>query len=287
MPIGADVESGGRAVDRAGQLDPEPVRPLHGHLERAVHRDLLDLGPFDVDMRRRRQLTAVRIDREVCGLGALVAEGQHQLAISNQAGNRRLVRDRTGRTAAGLLLRHRLVGRRRRLPARDRRRHRAGLVDRRLPIGAVEVERRGEVATRGPSPAADVRLPYAGPQLEEADHRGVVEHLRVHVPADRPRRHHRHRYSRAEPDRLTGVPVVALTRGRPRRDRRRDVVEVPVVLVEVDQQHGLRPGLRVGRDRVEQVVDEVRAADRRGRSGVLGVDRGRHQPADLRQRARP
>jgi hypothetical protein len=63
------------------------------------------------------------------------------------------------------------------------------------------------------------------------------------------------------------------------------VIEVAVVLVEVDEQNGPRPRVRILRQRVEDVVDEVGATDRSRGARMFGVDRRRHQPHDLRQRA--
>src|SRR5262245_20836694 len=67
-------------------------------------------------------------------------------------------------------------------------------------LEVVETERGRQIADRVTSPRADVRLGYAGDALEELQLRGVVGHLGVDVPADRPRRNDDARHPEAEPD---------------------------------------------------------------------------------------
>ncbi len=59
----------------------------------------------------------------------------------------------------------------------------------RVAVGVGEVERRREVTGHGAPPRADVRLTHAETPFQEAQHRRVVEHLRVHPAAAAPRRH--------------------------------------------------------------------------------------------------
>ncbi|CAJ7704638.1 Uncharacterised protein [Burkholderia pseudomallei] len=132
----------------------------------------------------------------------------------------------------------------------------------------------------------------------------MVEHLRAHEAALRPRRHDRHRHARAEAVRQAVGRVAAAAarvhdvvdlavdghgrqalRARRRRLRRHDVIEEAVVLVVHDEEHGLAPHVGVRRQRVEDLRRVVRAV--RGRvSRMLGERRGRQQPRHLRQLVR-
>ncbi|MNX84863.1 hypothetical protein D3C86_1166800 [compost metagenome] len=148
--------------------------------------------------------------------------------------------------------------------------------------------------------------------LDEAQHRGVVEHLRVHPATAAPRRDHVHRHARAGAEhaavgrglraaafggrlrevlglqvvggecRLASRGLVSVERGCRRRGH---VVEVAVVLVEVDQQHGLAPHLGHGGERIEDFLEEPCALHRAGRARMLAVGRGRVDPAHLWQAA--
>ncbi|MNQ57939.1 hypothetical protein D3C85_721100 [compost metagenome] len=63
------------------------------------------------------------------------------------------------------------------------------------------------------------------------------------------------------------------------------MVEVAVVLVEVDEQHGLAPHLGHGGERIERFLDVPAALHWARRAGVLGVGGGCHDPRHLRQLA--
>ncbi len=147
-----------------------------------------------------------------------------------------------------------------------------------------EAERAGEVAERLAAPRCDVRLAYAGDLFQELEHRGVVELLGGDVAADAPRRDHERRHADAAADRPVrrSAHLDELT-GRPRRrKRRRDVVEQPIVLVVVDDEHGLRPEVPVLGDGVELRGEEVRAGRRKVRR-VLALTRGGEDPRDGRE----
>ncbi len=75
----------------------------------------------------------------------------------------------------------------------------------------------------------------------------------------------------------------AAVRTARRHRRRRHVVEQTVILVEIDDQHGPGPHLRVCRQGIEHTGGIVGAFGRAGGSGVLGIDVGRDHPRDLRQ----
>jgi hypothetical protein len=71
---GPYVEAGRDTVRRAGQFDPEAVRALDSEFVRTTDRYLFDELARDVDMCRRGQLTAVRVDREVRRCVRIVAQ---------------------------------------------------------------------------------------------------------------------------------------------------------------------------------------------------------------------
>ncbi len=81
---------------------------------------------------------------------------------------------------------------------------------------------------------------------------------------------------------LAGEHAAVIGRGA----RRRHMVEEAVVLVEVDQEHGLAPDVRIGRQRIEHFLRVPGTLHRAGRPRVLGVGGRRHDPRDLRQAAR-
>ncbi|MCY1225481.1 hypothetical protein D9M72_376780 [compost metagenome] len=223
------------------------------------------------------------------------------------------------RTRAGVLLRQRGRGRH-----RDRRLGllpggqaggvgtggAAGQRGQGLGVGRGKVESAGQVAADGTAVGADLRLHHAEARLQEAQHRGVVEHFRVDPAAAAPRRHHPHRHARAGAEGLAvlrrllgrgGLEVEVLVRhlrvveGRlagqravqvaRRRGRRRAVVEEAVVLVEVDQQHGLAPDLGRCRQRVQDSLHVPAALGRAGRAGVLAELGRRDDPRHLGQLA--
>ncbi len=63
------------------------------------------------------------------------------------------------------------------------------------------------------------------------------------------------------------------------------MVEVPVVLIEIDERDGARPCVEVRGNDIEEVVDQVRAAHRRRRTRVFRQGRSRNHPDHLRQGA--
>ena len=73
--------------------------------------------------------------------------------------------------------------------------------------------------------------------------------------------------------------------GAGRGDRRRDVVEESVVLVVHVEQHRLRPDVRVGHQRLEDLVGEPLAQKGRCRRVLVVADRGA-DPAHLGQCSR-
>ncbi|CAB3875758.1 hypothetical protein LMG3410_03036 [Achromobacter aegrifaciens] len=90
------------------------------------------------------------------------------------------------------------------------------------------------------------------------------------------------------------ILAARIYRGRPgqrarciarRRRGRRHVVEEAVVFVEHQQQDGLAPDLRVGRQRIQHPGRVVGALRRAGRAGMLGAGLRGADPRDLRQRA--
>ncbi len=131
--------------------------------------------------------------------------------------------------------------------------------------------------------------------LDEADDRGVVEGLRAHPAALRPRRDHQHRHALTQAIAARHVLAAAgerFTAGIDRRQavaarrgkRRNEMVEEAVVLVVGDQQHRLAPHLGVGREDLQDLVDVPRAVVGRP-VRVLGEGLGRGDPRHLRQRA--
>ena len=61
------------------------------------------------------------------------------------------------------------------------------------------------------------------------------------------------------------------------------MVEVTIKLVKVNQEDGLGPHLRVGGQRIQQAVSDIRRLNRRGRSRVLAFRGRRHNPGHLWQ----
>ena len=106
----------------------------------------------------------------------------------------------------------------------------------------------------------------------------MVEALRADVAAAAEWGHHQHRHAEAEPDRPADALGGVRERSHPqelavrpaRRDRGRDVVEEPAVLVPRHEQRGLRPQVGVARERLQDQVGRVLAPlDRRGRVFAL------------------
>ena len=149
---------------------------------------------------------------------------------------------------------------------------------------AREVEGPGEVSADLAPPGADVRLDNAEGRLEKPQQRRVVEHCRVDVTADGPRRHEGARDTEPEADRQ---PVARRATGRgeghvlvrsARRGRRRQhVVEHPVVLVIGQDEQRLRPDVAIGGDRVELLRD-VLGSGCREIVWVLGLGGGGNEP---------
>ncbi len=178
----------------------------------------------------------------------------------------------------------------------------------RAPVAA-EIESGCQVARHGPPPCADVGFGHAKARFQKADHRGVIEHLRIDPAASAPGRNHQHRHARPQPVYAVQVRrgvvlfhardvlvVFALRVHRGRtgqraagiarwRGRGRHVVEEAVVLVEHQQQDGLAPDVRVGGQRVQHARRVVRALRRAGRAGMLGPGLGGADPGHLRQRS--
>ncbi|MNU98850.1 hypothetical protein D3C71_889710 [compost metagenome] len=201
---------------------------------------------------------------------------------------------------------------RRALVVRLRATRAAGQRRQHFVVGRGEVEGARQVTAHRATERRDVRLLHAEAGLDEADHRGVVEGLRVHPAAAAPGRDHVHRHAHAgavdaavgrglfggarrlgmrealEGDvglgqrRLAGGRAVGVERGRGGRGV---VVEVAVVLVEVDEQHGLAPHLGHSGEGIERFLDVPAAFHRARRSGVLRVGGGRDDPRHLRQLA--
>ena len=136
--------------------------------------------------------------------------------------------------------------------------------------------------------------------FDKADHRRVVEHLRAHITALRPRRHHDHRHARAHAigavhifaGRILAVAQIDLVGGRDSRqavgarsrcERGRHVIEEAIVLVVVDEQYRLAPHLRVRGQNLQHLID-IPCAVVRGPVRMLGIGFRRDDPRDLRQR---
>ena len=147
---------------------------------------------------------------------------------------------------------------------RGRRQHHAGRVGRR------EIERGREIAADRAAPRGDVGLDQVRAArrkapLDEPDERGVVERLRADPTTLAPRRNDDHRDPDAQTVGAAGIPgpagedlVADIHRReafgrRARRRGRHQVIEEAVVLVVVDEQDGLAPELRVGRQRIQHL----------------------------------
>lgn len=134
----------------------------------------------------------------------------------------------------------------------------------------------------------------------------MVEHLRGDIAAGAPRRDDIERDARAEAvgaveigrvglalrelmifvvgGNLCRADRLAKVRGVPRgRGRGRDVIEQPVIFVEVDEQHGARPDIGIGRERVEHLRGIFGALKRRRHAGMFGEGRGGDDPRHLGQ----
>ncbi len=315
------------AVVAVGAEHPEVVAAgvVGGRVPAVVER----LAGFDhVAARQAVEVEAV-VDMEHGGRVAGVGEQQLQRAagrVGPGAGVQLVGQRARGPRARGLA-RQQAVGRRRDL--RQRLLRGAQLVGlglgaaarergQRLAVGIGEVEGAREVAVDRAAERADVAFLHAEAGLDEAQHRGVVEGLRVDPAASAPGRDHVHRHAHAgavdvavgrglrlrHARRLGMVEVLeaqvrvghrGLAReglhrgigrcdGRGRRGRGH-VVEVAVVLVEVHEQHGLAPDLGHGGERLQHLLDVPRALHRARGTGVLGVDVGRDHPRHRRQPA--
>ena len=175
-------------------------------------------------------------------------------------------------------------------------------------LARAEVEQRGQVAADGAAPGRDVGFGHAEALLDEAQHRGVVEDLRVDPAAARPGRQRVHGHARSQAidavpmrgrivgfharDNLVVFAARVHRRGAGQRARiargrggRRHVVEEAVVLVEHQQQHRAAPDLWIGGQRVQHARHIVGALGRAGRAGMLGAGLGGADPRYLRQRA--
>ena len=129
--------------------------------------------------------------------------------------------------------------------------------------------------------------------LDEAELGRVVEGLRADPAAPAEGGQDEHGYPEPESD-GPGEPVgvggerldgQVLTVGARRGDRRRDVVEEPVVLVVHVEQDRLRPHVGIGHQGPEDLVGEPLAQEGRGRRVLVVADRGA-DPAHLGQRSR-
>ncbi|MCY1200949.1 hypothetical protein D9M72_124000 [compost metagenome] len=175
-----------------------------------------------------------------------------------------------------------------------------------------EVEGRGQISGHRAPPCADVGFGHAETGLQEADHGGVVEHLRVDPAAAAPGRdrQHRHAGAQSEPAAVQAgrivrrggagtVPRVVVfavqldggqaarrpVGGTGRRRGRRHVVEEAVVFVVGDEEHAAAPGLGVARQDVQHALGVGAALTRRRDFRMFGVGGGRDDPRHLRQRA--
>ena len=182
-----------------------------------------------------------------------------------------------------------------------------GLVVRRL-----EVEGAQKISTYRTTERADIGFLHAKAGLQKTQHRRMVEYLRVDPAATTPGRDHIQRNARpgtvdtaiggglaAAADRRTMREVLGLQIGLRQRGLaciglvgvlrwrrgRRHMVEVAVVLVEVDQQHGLAPDLGIGRQRVQHLLQKPGALHRAGWAGVFAIDGRCIDPGHLGQLA--
>src|SRR3984885_12027031 len=114
--------------------------------------------------------------------------------------------------------------------------------------GFLEAKRGSQVTKRASPPIANVGFTDASEFLQKLEHRGVIERLAADPSSGRPWRNNdagdpEPAADRKTVDKLVGCPVW--------RDRRRYVIEKPVVLVVVKDECGLRPHIRIGRNRVD------------------------------------
>ncbi len=170
--------------------------------------------------------------------------------------------------------------------------------------GLGKVKGRGQITTDGAAPGADIGLHHTEARFQESDDRGVVRHLRIDPAAAAPGRDHIERHARAQAigpmqrlRRSTVQNLVVLALGAHgrcagkarlgrvrmplqigRRRWRRHVVEKAVVLVEVDEEHGLAPDLRTAGQRIQHPGRVVGALRRARGVGMLRTFFGRHDP---------
>ncbi|MNQ75757.1 hypothetical protein D3C85_905620 [compost metagenome] len=183
-----------------------------------------------------------------------------------------------------------------------------------LIVRVGEIESAGQIAAHRAAERADVGLRHAETRLDEAQHRGVIEGLRIHPATTAPWRDHVHGNTLARSEDLAiwwifvlvggagrcrvvvvfegeiGIAQRGLAGGGAVRidgrcGRRRVVVEDAVVLVEVDEQHGLAPHLGHGGERIQHFLDVPGAQHRAGGPRMLRVGVGGHDPGHLRQLA--
>ena len=171
----------------------------------------------------------------------------------------------------------------------------------------------GQIAADGAPPATDVRFfdfraRLVGQKgLQELQDRRVVEDLRADAPAATPGRGDDHRHAVSQPNRtlaclagrrslliLVQLDVFdadvdpccdpsGLGPAGMRCDKRRDVIEVTVILVVGHEEDGLFPDLRIAGQNVQHFRDVPRAVP--GRRRVVGKCLGTDKPRHRRQAA--
>lgn len=167
-------------------------------------------------------------------------------------------------------------------------------------IRIAEIEGVAQIAAHRAPPRCDFRCGHAETTFQQAQHRSVVVHLRIHPAAAAPWRDHVHRHTRAQPvwspaefgqihvlfawrrmavvvvvggnRRCTGKPARRACIGRRWRGRRH-MVEKAVVLVEHHQQGGATPHCRIGSERVQHACGVRRALGGAGWIWVLAAGR--------------
>ena len=252
------------------------------------------------------------IDMEYGGGAASVAEAQHDLvtALVGATANVQFVRQCARWPNPGSLHREHLraFSRQRNLLqalllgaycvsllARALRQRRQWLM-----VRIDEIECCQQIAADGATKRADVFFLHMEARFQETQHRSVVEHLRIDPAAAAPRRNHIHRHARAGAERMLVVGrraqiifAVGIDAGiagqlvafEAWRAWRRHMVEEAVVLVEVNQQHGLAPHVRIGSQRVQHFLRVPGALHRAGWARVFAIGGRNHDPGHLRQRA--